>query len=103
MRSLGRRRRPPPRMAPPGWPTFLRSLVARGLAGVKLVSSDAHPGLVDAIAATLTGCGLAALPHPLHDATSSPVVPKSAQAFVATMVHTLMHSVLDQPDAATGP
>ena len=37
------------------WLAFLRGLVARGLAGVKLVSSDAHPGLVDAIAATLPG------------------------------------------------
>jgi putative transposase len=35
------------------WLAFLRSLVARGLVGVKLVTSDAHPGLVDAIAATL--------------------------------------------------
>lgn len=37
------------------WLAFLRSLVARGLAGVRLVTSDAHPGLVDAIAATLPG------------------------------------------------
>src|SRR5262245_16112008 len=37
------------------WLAFLRSLVARGLAGVTLVTSDAHPGLVDAIAATLPG------------------------------------------------
>jgi transposase-like protein len=37
------------------WLAFVRSLVARGLAGVKLVTSDAHPGLVDAIAATLPG------------------------------------------------
>jgi len=29
-----------------GWLAFLRSLVARGLSGVKLVTSDAHPGLV---------------------------------------------------------
>jgi transposase-like protein len=35
------------------WLAFLRSLVARGFSGVKLVSSDAHPGLVDAIQATL--------------------------------------------------
>ena len=48
------------------WLAFLRGLVARGLAGVKLVSSDAHPGLVDAIAATLPGASLAALPHALH-------------------------------------
>ena len=37
------------------WLAFVRGLVARGLTGVKLVSSDAHPGLVDAIAATLPG------------------------------------------------
>jgi putative transposase len=37
------------------WLAFVRSLVARGLTGVRLVSSDAHPGLVDAIAATLPG------------------------------------------------
>jgi putative transposase len=28
-----------------GWLTFLRSLTARGLSGVKLVTSDAHAGL----------------------------------------------------------
>jgi putative transposase len=27
------------------WLSFIRGLVPRGLAGVKLVSSDAHPGL----------------------------------------------------------
>jgi len=37
------------------WLAFLRSLVARGLSGVRLATSDAHPGLVDAIAATLPG------------------------------------------------
>jgi transposase-like protein len=38
-----------------GWLTFFRDLVARGLSGVKLVTSDAHAGLVEAIAATLPG------------------------------------------------
>jgi putative transposase len=38
-----------------GWLAFLRSLVARGLAGVQLATSDAHAGLVDAIGATLPG------------------------------------------------
>jgi putative transposase len=38
-----------------GWLAFLRGLVARGLAGTSLVISDAHPGLVDAIASTLVG------------------------------------------------
>jgi hypothetical protein len=48
-----------------GWLTFFRDLVARGLTGVKLVTSDAHAGLVAAIGATLGG-GLAAMPHPLR-------------------------------------
>jgi len=38
-----------------GWLAFVRSLVARGLSSVRLVVSDAHPGLVDAIASTLPG------------------------------------------------
>jgi transposase-like protein len=40
-----------------GWLAFCRSLVARGLTGVMLVISDAHEGLVDAIAASLPGAG----------------------------------------------
>ena len=38
-----------------GWLTFWRDLVARGLTGVKLVTSDAHAGLVAAIGATVGG------------------------------------------------
>jgi putative transposase len=38
-----------------GWLAFFRGLVTRGLNGVVLVTSDAHPGLVAAIAATLPG------------------------------------------------
>ncbi len=38
-----------------GWLTFWRSLTARGLSGVRLVTSDAHAGLVAAIGATLPG------------------------------------------------
>jgi hypothetical protein len=37
------------------WTGFLRGLVARGLSGVKLVISDAHQGLVDAVASLLDG------------------------------------------------
>jgi putative transposase len=37
------------------WLAFLRSLVARGLGGVKLVTSDSHQGLKSAIAAVLQG------------------------------------------------
>ena len=38
-----------------GWLTLFRGLNARGLSGVKLVTSDAHRGLTAAIAATLPG------------------------------------------------
>jgi putative transposase len=38
-----------------GWLTFWRSLTARGLSGVRLVTSDAHAGLVAALGATLPG------------------------------------------------
>ena len=44
------------------WNEFFADLVARGLAGVRLVTSDAHPGLKDAIAANLVRCGNAAAP-----------------------------------------
>jgi putative transposase len=40
-----------------GWLAFFRSLTARGLTGVQLITSDAHRGPVDAIAATLPGAG----------------------------------------------
>ena len=49
-----------------GWLGFFRDLVARGLSGVALVTSDAHRGLVEAIGATLPGATLAALPNPLR-------------------------------------
>ena len=78
------------------WLAFVRGLVARGLAGVKLVSSDAHPGLVDAIAATLSGAAWQRCrTHFMRNLLTR--VPKSAQSFVATMVRT----IFAQPDAAT--
>ncbi len=76
------------------WLAFLRSLVARGLAGVKLVTSDAHPGLVDAIAATLPGASWQRCrTHFMRNLLTR--VPKSAQSSVATMVR----SIFAQPDA----
>ncbi len=79
-----------------GWLAYVRGLVARGLAGVKLVSSDAHPGLVDAIAATLPGASWQRCrTHFMRNLLTR--VPKSAQSFVATMVRT----IFAQPDAAT--
>ncbi len=38
-----------------GWGSFFKDLVARGLSGVALVTSDAHTGLVDAVGANLPG------------------------------------------------
>jgi len=78
------------------WLAYMRGLVARGLSGVKLVSSDAHPGLVDAIAATLPGSSWQRCrTHFMRNLLTR--VPKSAQSFVATMVRT----IFAQPDAAT--
>ena len=48
------------------WTAFLRSLVKRGLKGVRLVISDAHEGLKQAISTVLTRHHLAALPRALH-------------------------------------
>ena len=50
----------------PFWTTFLRSLKARGLDGVKLVISDAHTGLIAAIEHRVPGLVLAALPGAFH-------------------------------------
>jgi transposase-like protein len=76
-----------------GWLAFLRSLSARGLSGVKLVISDAHRGLVNAIAATLPGAAWQRCrTHYLRNLLTR--VPKSAQPWVATMVRT----IFDQPD-----
>ncbi len=78
------------------WLAFLRSLVARGLSGVHLVTSDAHPGLVDAIAATLPGAAWQRCrTHFVRNLQTR--VPKSAQGFVATMVR----SIFAQPDASS--
>src|SRR6266508_479284 len=78
------------------WLAFMRGLVARGLSGVKLASSDAHSGLVDAIAATLPGAAWQRCrTHFMRNLLTR--VPKSAQSFVATMVRT----IFAQPDAAT--
>jgi putative transposase len=79
-----------------GWLAFLRSLTARGLSGVRLVISDAHRGLVDAIGATLGGAAWQRCrTHYLRNLLGK--VPKSAQPWVATMVRT----IFDQPDPAS--
>jgi putative transposase len=67
---------------------FLRSLVARGLAGVKLVGSDAHQGLKDAVAAVLDGaCWQRCRTHFMRNLLVK--VPRHAQAMVASLVRTI--------------
>jgi transposase-like protein len=77
------------------WTAFLRSLRARGLAGVRLVISDAHEGLKGAIAAILLGsawqrCRV----HFLRNVLAR--IPKGS----AEMVLAAIRTVFAQPDAA---
>ena len=76
------------------WTVFLRSLVARGLSEVRLVTSDAHRGLKGAIEVVLQGsswqkCRV----HFMRNALS--LVPKVAQQMVGATIRT----VFAQPDA----
>jgi transposase-like protein len=77
-----------------GWLTFFRDLVARGLSGVALVTSDAHAGLVAAIGAHPARGGLAAC-RTHYAVNLMSVTPKSSRPWGRT----LLHSVYDQPDA----
>ena len=77
------------------WRAFLQDLVARGVRGVKLVTSDAHPGLKQAIAEVFVGsawqrCRV----HLTRNAIAR--VAKTAQAMVAATVR----SIFEQPDRA---
>ena len=86
------------------WLAFLRGLVARSLSGVELVTSDTHQGLRAAIATVFGGaswqpCGVS--PHRRVGCRTHFMrnlltrVPKSAEALVATTVHT----IFQQPSA----
>jgi putative transposase len=75
------------------WNVFFADLVARGLTGVMLVTSDAHAGLVEAIAANLPGASWQRC-RTHYAANLMSVCPKSAWGGVKAM----LHSVYDQPD-----
>jgi putative transposase len=78
-----------------GWLGFFRDLTARGLTGVRLVTSDAHRGLVEAIGATLPGATWQRC-RTHYAANLMSATPKNAWGWVKA----LLHSVYDQPDAA---
>ena len=77
-----------------GWLAFFRDLVARGLSGVALVTSDAHTGLVEAIGATLPNAAWQRC-RTHYAANLMAATPKSQWGWVKA----LLHSVYDQPDA----
>ncbi|WP_062894647.1 IS256-like element IS1601 family transposase, partial [Mycobacterium avium] len=78
----------------PAWNEFFADLVARGLAGVRLVTSDAHAGLREAIAANLPGAAWQRC-RTHYAANLMSICPKSMWPAVKAM----LHSVYDQPDA----
>jgi len=79
-----------------GWLGFFRDLTARGLSGVRLVTSDAHAGRTGAIAATLPGASWQRC-RTHYAANLMSLTPKSSWGWVKA----LLHSVNDQPDAAS--
>ena len=77
-----------------GWLAFFRDLTARGLSGVRLVTSDAHRGLTAAVAATLPGAAWQRC-RTHYAANLMSATPKNSWGWVKA----LLHSVYDQPDA----
>lgn len=75
------------------WPRFVRSLVERGLHGVRLVISDDQPGLVAAVREQLLGAGWQRCRvHLTRNAQD--LVPRSARSMVASAIR----MVFEQPD-----
>ena len=75
------------------WPRFVRSLVARGLDGVRLVISDDHQGLVRAIDEQFLGAAWQRCRvHLTRNAQD--LVPRSARSMVASAIR----MVIEQPD-----
>jgi putative transposase len=77
------------------WPMFIRSLVGRGLHGVRLVISDDHAGLVKAIREQLLGSGWQRC-RVHFSRNAQDLVPRSARSMIASAVR----AVFEQPDEA---
>jgi putative transposase len=71
-----------------GWLAFFRDLTARGLAGVALVTSDAHRGLVEAIGATLPGASWQRC-RTHYAANLMSATPKNAWGSVKALLHSV--------------
>jgi putative transposase len=72
----------------PFWTEFLRRLVGRGLNGVKLVISDAHEGLKNAIGGVLNGCAWQRCRvHFMRNVLCQ--VPRNQQPMVSAIVRTI--------------
>jgi putative transposase len=70
------------------WTAFLRSLKARGLAGVKLVIADAHLGLGQAVRAVFLGAGIQRCRvHFMRNVLAA--VPKPNGEMVAALIRTI--------------
>jgi len=82
-----------PSEAEPFWSSFLKSLVRRGLKGVKLVISDAHEGLKLAITRVLKATWQRCRVHWIRNALAH--VPKGQH----TMVAAALRQAFLQPDA----
>ena len=82
-----------------GWPTFLRSLIARGLSGVQLVISDARIGLVNAIGAALPG---ASWQQADTDAIQAAQIRHALDALEAKFPTTTAHLDVAQGDVPVG-
>src|SRR3546814_1901047 len=79
----------------PFWTTFLRSLKARGMDGVKLVISDAHTELIAAIGTVFQGsswqrCRV----HFMRNLLAN------VQKTAAPMVESIIRTIFAQPDTA---
>ena len=72
----------------PAWKEFFADLVARGLTGVRLVTSDAHLGLVEAIAANLPGATWQRC-RTHYAANLMSVTPKALWPAVKAMLHSV--------------
>lgn len=78
--------------------SFFADLVAGGLTGVRMVTSDAHAGLVKAIAAHLLGAAWQRC-RTHYAANLVSICPKGGWPAVKAM----LHSVYDQPAAVAAP